>query len=254
MHMFELDPTVPNWSSPSIPEQSAVKTPPTGIKLLSDLQERELTLEKPSVNFAFKIAPKPFAEGSECLVYHASDLINFRRVVLKKFKVSAKEHNTLDCYMKELAVRTIAATYAREFNAEKLRPSHLCPLEFTPLDIVQCSGNSIYMLEIFLEGKIEKFNNNAGVVIKSSPYSDLLQAFSHYTWIKSGKSLLVCDLQGFKDETKGKVILTDPAIHSNGSAGRYGAMDGGINGVNAFFRTHTCSPVCVQMKLVGQCI
>ena len=78
---FKLDPKVPDWSAaPSIIQQSAKKTPPPAVTRLSELQERELTLEKPSATFVFKIAPNPFAEGSECLVYHGGDLVNFQRV------------------------------------------------------------------------------------------------------------------------------------------------------------------------------
>lgn len=255
VHAYTLDPNVPDWNSPGIVQQTARKTPPPAIKRLCDLQHSELMLEKPSVNFVFKMAPNPFAEGSECLVYHGSDLLNFRKVVLKRFKRSGTEHNTLECYMKELEIRTIATVYAREFSTDKLKPPNTPPIDFTPLDVVQCSNGVIYMLEQFLSGKIEKFNNNRGIVAgKGSPLSDLLQAFSHYSWVKSGKTLLICDLQGFRDTSRNCVVLTDPAIHSNRGAGRFGAMDGGMTGVVAFFQTHTCSSVCVQMNLKGQCI
>lgn len=251
---FKLDPIVPDWNSPMITQQTSTKTPPPAIKRLSDLQDNELILEKPSVYFTFKIAPDPFAEGSECLVYHASDLVNFRRIVLKKFKQSGREHNTLESYMRELEIRTISMVYACEFNMEKLKPQNTCSINFTPLDVVQCTDGDFYMLELFLNGKIEKFNNNRGVVARSSPYSDLLQAFSHYSWVKSGKSILICDLQGFKEDARDRITLTDPAVHSKGCAGRYGAMDAGMEGVRAFFKTHTCSAVCVQMRLAEQCI
>lgn len=248
---YKLDLILPDWNHPSIIQQIATKTPPPPVTRLADLQEHEPVLEKPSVPFSFKIALNPFAEGSECLVYHASDLVNFRRIVLKKFKRSNPEHNSLDCYMMELAIRAIAATYAREFNMDKLKPPNVCLIEFTMLDIVQTQHGAFYMLEPFLEGQVVKFNNNSGVVASSLPQSDLMQAFSHYTWVKSGKTLLVCDLQGYKDGYQNKVILTDPAIHSRASAGRYGSMDGGIDGVRAFFKTHMCSDICKQMRLVG---
>ena len=251
---FTLNPNVPDWNSPTITQQMAKKTPPPAIKRLSNLQDTELKLEKPNMDFAFKIAPNPFAEGSECLVYHASDLINFRRIVLKRFKQVDREHNTLECYMKELEVCTISTVYACEFGMEKLKPLNTFSIDFTQLDIVQCAGGVHYILEPFLTGKIEKFNNNSGVVAKCPPHSDLLQAFSHYTWVKSGKTLLICDLQGFKEDARNRIVLTDPAIHSNGEGGRYGAMDCGLKGVQMFFNTHVCSTICSQMKLAGQFI
>lgn len=248
---FTLDLTLPDWNHPSIVQQTALKTPPPPVTMLADLQKGDLILEKPSVPFTFKIALNPFAEGSECLVYHASDLTNFRRIVMKKYKRTNPECKSLDSYMKELNVRYTAATYAREFNIDKTRPAGICDVEFTMLDIVQ-SQHYVYMLEPFLEGTIVKYNNNRGVVTSGLPNSDILQAFSHYTWVKSGKTLLVCDLQGYHVNHLNKIILTDPAIHSRGSPGKYGTMDGGVDGIKIFFHTHTCSSVCHKMNLMGQ--
>ena len=248
---FNLDLTLPDWNSPNILQQTGVKTPTPPDTMLADLQREDLALGKPSISIAFKIALNPFADGSECLVYHASDLTHGRSIVLKKYKRTNPDHNSLDSYMKELIVRCTAATYAREFNADRCKPAGTCSVEFTGLDIVQGQYGDVYMLEPFLEGRIVKYNNNGGVVAANHPGSDVLQAFSHYTWVKSGKTLLVCDLQGYKIDHLSKVLLTDPAIHSRGTPGKYGSMDGGIDGIKRFFQTHICSSVCSNMNLSG---
>ena len=242
---FTLDSTVPNWSSTSIIEKYGKKTPPPGPKRLTDIQG-SLTCERPSVQICFKIAPNPFAEGTESLVHHAYDYTNNRRVVLKQYKRSAAEFNTLDSYMKKLEVHTIASAYAREFDSDKQRPNSACSFSFAPLDVVHCPGDLCYLLEPFISGKIEKFNNNTGVVV-TNQYSETFQAFSHYTWVKSGKTLLVCDLQGSHDGHK--VLLTDPAINSKSKGEMYGHMDAGFAGIQRFFRSHTCSMICRQMGL-----
>ena len=65
-----------------------------------------------------------------------------------------------------------------------------------PVEIVQCQGSQqIYMLEAFLEGNIEKYNNNAGIACTKAAESDMMQAFSHYSWVQSRRSLLICDLK-----------------------------------------------------------
>ena len=65
-----------------------------------------------------------------------------------------------------------------------------------PVKIVQCQGSQqIYMLEAFLEGNIEKYNNNVGIACTKAAESDMMQAFSHYSWVQSGRSLLICDLK-----------------------------------------------------------
>ena len=251
---FEIDTCVPDWNHPSIIEKVATKTLPPPITSLADLQTKDFTLEKPSVPFKFKIAPNPFAEGSECIVYHASDLVNFRKIVLKKFKRVKPEYNSLDSYMMKLALRTTAEIYAQEFNIEKSKPNQTCSIAFTMLDIVQTKHDAFYIMEPFLDEKVVKFNNNSGVVAEHIPQSDLMQAFSHYSWVRSEKTLLICDLQGYKEERQNKIILTDPAIHSKRRAGVYGPLDAGFDGVRIFFKTHVCSTICSQMKLTGQCI
>ena len=243
---YTLNSTIPDWHSTAIIEQYGKKTPPPGPKSLCDLQE-DLILEGPSVRVCFKCAPHPFAEGAECLVYHAFDFTNRRQVVLKQFKAEDKEHNTLECYMKELEIRTIASAYAREFNSDKKKASGICPIEFVPLDVVECVGGVRYLLETFMGGKIEKFSNNVGVVSSKSPQSEVMQVFSHFSWVKSGGSLVVCDLQGVMEG--GRLSLTDPAIHSRGKQGRFGCTDLGYVGIQRFFTTHVCGSTCRQMGL-----
>ena len=82
-------------------------------------------------------------------------------------------------------------------------------------------------MERFLEGEMEKYNNT-GVVCNESP---LLQAFSHFSWVASGKSLVICDLQGV--ESVSSVALTDPSIHSL-DAGFFGPTDLGTEGIRSF--------------------
>lgn len=120
-------------------------------------------------------------------------------------------------------------------------------VNFAPLDIIECPGSTYYIFEPFLPGKFEKFSNNAGVVSAKSPFSQVLQTFSHFTLEKSGSSLLVCDLQGV--EQGGSLLLTDPAIHNRSEAGRYGSTDLGYSGIQRFKRTHFCNDTCRRMGL-----
>jgi hypothetical protein len=75
------------------------------------------------------------------------------------------------------------------------------------------------------------------------------QAFSHFTYHYSNRKLLVCDLQGvFNAGTSPPTYeLTDPVIHYKSSIGRkntFGRTDCGKQGVNDFFRSHICNPLC----------
>lgn len=78
------------------------------------------------------------------------------------------------------------------------------------------------------------------------------QAFSHFSFDKSERKLLVCDLQGVLDQSKRPPVfeLTDPVIHSNfrQRKHKYGRTDHGRDGIKKFFSTHQCNDLC---KLLG---
>ena len=246
LRTYKLDPIIPNWRL--ISQTEGEKSPAIGIKSLPDLQAG-LTLTPPSIPITFKCAPNPFAEGSECIVYHGYDLTSKRAIALKRYKRVGAQFNSPACYMYKIKVRAICTTYATLFN-DKTKPPGSARLEVTPVDVVSCPGQDHYLLETFLDGKVEKYSNNAGVVCSESPHSELLQSFSHFTWVVSRKSLVICDLQGIESGSY-CVTLIDPAINSL-SAGFYGQTDLGRKGIERFFETHQCGKVCRAMGLSGQ--
>ncbi|KAG5465776.1 hypothetical protein CUR178_00489 [Leishmania enriettii] len=69
------------------------------------------------------------------------------------------------------------------------------------------------------------------------------EAFSHFTLVESGGSMLVCDLQGVND------FLTDPQIHAEDGKG-LDMGDMGQEGIDKWMEAHPCNDVCraVQLK------
>ena len=81
---------------------------------------------------------------------------------------------------------------------------------------------------------------------------DIPQAFSHFTYRYTKRQLLVCDLQGVLNDNPPHYDLTDPVIHFRSKRGGkrrslFGRTDRGRKGINDFFRTHKCSPLCRMM-------
>ena len=84
------------------------------------------------------------------------------------------------------------------------------------------------------------------------------QAFSHFTYEKSKKRLMVVDLQGvFKINNDGTKVyeLTDPVLHKRKTKKNhimkkwnFGRTDRNEKGMQAFFETHKCTDAC---KLLG---
>jgi hypothetical protein len=91
---------------------------------------------------------------------------------------------------------------------------------------------------------------------------DFPQAFSHFTYDKSKRHLIVVDLQGvfeLEEQTGIKTYrLTDPVIHKHRgkkkrfSSWHFGRTDRGNAGIKAFFETHKCSEVCQILGLSPQ--
>ncbi|CBN76804.1 conserved unknown protein [Ectocarpus siliculosus] len=87
-----------------------------------------------------------------------------------------------------------------------------------------------------------------------------VQAFSHFSYRKSRRKMLVCDLQGVQstscihEDRAGVFELTDPVIHYRSASGRrqvYGRTDLGKKGMRKFFETHQCNDVCRLLGLAS---
>jgi hypothetical protein len=85
--------------------------------------------------------------------------------------------------------------------------------------------------------------------------SEVAQAFSHYTYLASGRKRLVCDLQGVYDEKVRLLKFSDPVIHYHNSQRLdrqfvHGRTDRGKKGIAMFFATHRehCGHLCKLMN------
>ncbi len=81
---------------------------------------------------------------------------------------------------------------------------------------------------------------------------EVAQAFSHFSYVQSGKKMLICDLQGVFCRSSNTFNFTDPVIHyhdarrEGGQNSRrvYGRTDMGQRGIQDFFQTHKCNNLC----------
>lgn len=120
---------------------------------------------------------------------------------------------------------------------------------YTAEDPAACSAEEPAALtaERYLPGAFLKYNSNNGYIgERSLRHHDAVQAFLHFSFVKSGGSIAVTDLQGVARESE--VLLTDPQVVTvNG--GSFGPGDLGAPGLKACLLSHRCGPTCRKLGL-----
>ena len=117
-------------------------------------------------------------------------------------------------------------------------------------DVKNTHRGKTYLVEPLIRD-FTKFTSNSGWIDSGQSWDILaMEAFSHFTYHRSGGMLLVCDLQGRyrKDKfgrgakNKSRFELSDPAICSRKRS--YGPTDLGEKGIDSFFCNHVCNQFC----------
>ena len=247
---IEIDPNEPDWENEK--DLCAMITPTVD----SNLTENQIAACTPSIAITIKMGTKPFAHGNCRQVYHGLITSSMVHIVLKENIARGKRNRYLKRYLEDYHVHLTAMVYAHMFNVDK--PKDIPPICFVTPALLGFKKDATrkemkwFFVEPYIAGKYEKFNSNVGYVAKASYINDAMQAFSHFTWKKSGHRILVCDLQGI--QTEEGIKLTDPSIHSRDEdLMRYGRTNLGSVGVILFFATHKCNNVCSAMGLPPYC-
>ena len=238
-------------------------------------------------SIGFEMDKLPFGKGVERLAFRFQE-INQRKellgnvMVAKESKQINSEFDREKFHMTSMRTQLTALNLANKFSrvletTPALQPIH--SYECVPkIKFVQCfvyqyvsssdRKESYVLVEQMLPGKWEKFMGNNGFVSEdkqsranqltvdlndgTATATDVLHAFSHWTYFHTNQKLLVCDLQGVLYE-EGKFPafrLTDPAIHSrNKGAFKFGKTDCGMKGIRNFSRTHKCNAICRGLGL-----
>ncbi|CAH8672370.1 unnamed protein product [Schistosoma margrebowiei] len=192
-----------------------------------------------------KIENSPFNRGAMRECFRAKKLSNFSHCsdwsyasnhVAKRYIEKVETHVYFDDVRLQMDAKLWGEEYSRQPSApKKVDISQMCVLEF-----INRPEKPLYHLEHFIEGTYRKYNSNSGFVDDLSRNTP--QAFSHFTFERSGHRLIVVDIQGVGN------LWTDPQIHTfDGKS--YGDGNLGIRGMALFFYTHRCNPLCLALSL-----
>ena len=184
-------------------------------------------------------------EGTFRMVYGGTYLcgnLNNQEAVCKCFK-SQYAGMESDFFGSDFDAADKAIQYAEEWN-------DLCANDETILITrgdIHTIGGTRYLVEPLIRN-FTKFTSNNGWISDDEGWHGLaMEAFSHFTYHRSGGNLLVCDLQGrFRAHrfanNKSRFELTDIAICSRRRS--YGVTDLGEKGIDSFFSNHVCNQFC----------
>lgn len=242
---YTIEEGIPNWDI--LPTRSVMVTPPPTIG-------SGAKIEVPSRPMNVKIAPQPFDEGGQKIVHHAFDVDKEKHIVLKRSKWADPRSNSIKRCLETAQVHAIAANFCAEFNRTKPFDAVVSEIQFLPVGIMQVTEDDktqYFTYEQYLRGSgYRKFNSSFQYLPEQDTEDDLprktCQAFSHYTWQRSDKMLVICDLQGMIFGAR--VVLTDPVIHHTNVL-CHGSTNLGTKGIEQFFRNHKCNDICRAMEL-----
>ena len=197
------------------------------------------TQEWKTENIKVKIDEQPFDKGGLRYVFHLQDLTNPNERWVAKMSQDMRDNIRRDIYFNDVRMQCIAKYFChgpKGYNSYK-PPKEVDFLDSFVLNLKQRQGSPVCHVERYIQGDYKKYNNNVGW-INNDDDRNTPQAFAHFTYEASKRTLLVCDIQGVND------IYTDPQVHSSDNLKAFGRGNLGKKGFENFLRTHRCNPIC----------
>ena len=117
-----------------------------------------------------------------------------------------------DTYFDDVKLQMDAKLWGEEYNRHN-PPKKVDIFMMGVIELVEISGAPLYHIEHYIDGDYVKYNSNSGFVVDKTGYMrQTPQAFSHFSFERSGHELVVVDIQGVGDlytmltKTKAEVV------------------------------------------------
>lgn len=221
------------------------------LKRVLNWQEAELVF-KPA---KLQIAAAHFnQDGNNKYVFHCRDAKQPQQRLVAKVYNTKSRLNSQPVYLQELEVSSRAEHFVDAFNKSRVSEFHIVhvPVRYFYVDVdTRMPPHYLghYLVEDFLEGKMEKFNSNSGWTYRDvvRGVGEVAQAFSHFTYkLSKGKEILV-DVQGVVVDSR--LFLHDVARHTLDEPSPLEPMNHGPKGIVSFFKSHKCRETCKKLQI-----
>ena len=202
------------------------------------------------------LSKQKFASGSFRDAYHATALseLSSGKYVLKKFKEDQVQEierlfSSMEIHTRKMVqMNSLARNFAQKLATE-------APVEYGS----HLSYNKVYFgklygqcvtVECYMDGTFKKHVNNTGDVCgDGSEISSKGKTFSHYTYAKSGKKLMVLDIQGVEYSLCDPEIATSELLDNSDNSIFFCCGNLSSQAIDKFKKEHTCNRFCDLLGL-----
>ena len=205
---------------------------------------------------SLSLSKKKFASGSFRDAYLATALSQLSpgKYVLKKFKEDqvddiVKLFTSMETHTRKMVqMNALARNFALKLTAE-------APVEYGPtLSYTKVYFGRLYgvciTVEHYMEGTFQKHVNNTGVVCgDGGELNCKAEAFCHYTYIRSGKQLMVVDIQGVDHTLCDPEIATSELMDNVDNSILFCCGNLSSQAINKFKEEHICNKFCDLLEL-----